>query len=114
MIQSIPKFVIKKAIVFHSWAIQMESSHFHVICPATLAVPSIFLMACGLGNWIIGRWSHATVLGSIKFSVAPLSTKVDSVLQVVSSMNHIFIAFLLDKYMDQTHNAHAVTASRGE
>src|SRR5258708_3906447 len=92
----------------------MESSHFCVICPAMLAVPSIFQMARGSGNQIVGRWSLATVLGSIKFSVALLSTKADLVSQVVSSMNHIFIAFLLDKYMDLTCSTRAVTASEGE
>src|SRR5258708_8681586 len=92
----------------------MESLHFWVICPATLAVPSMFQMACGLDSRIIGRQSHATILGSIKFSVALLSTRADLVLQVVSSMNCIFIAFLLDKYMEQTCNAHALTASRAE
>src|SRR5713226_894531 len=92
----------------------MESSHFCVICPATLAVSSMFLMACGSGSLIIGRQSCTTIHGSIKFSVAPLSTRVDLVSQVVSSMNHIFIAFLLDKYMDQTCNACAATTSRGK
>jgi len=79
MIRLIPRFVIKKAIVFHSEAIQIESSHFRVICPATFVVPSMFRMAHGLGNWIIGRRSCVTVLGSIKFSVALLLTKADSV-----------------------------------
>ena|SRR5258708_1124007 len=92
----------------------MESLHFQVICPAMLAVPLIFWMACGLGDQIIGRWSHATIHGLMKFSVAPLLTRADLVSQVVSSMNCIFIAFLLDKYIEQIRNARIATASIGE
>ena len=114
MIRLIPRFVIKKAIVFHLEAIQIENSHFCVICLATFVVPSMFQMAHGSGNQIVGRWSHATVLGSIKFSVAPLLTKADLVSRVVSSTNHIFIAFLLNKYMDRTRSAHAAIASKGK
>src|SRR5260370_15853652 len=92
----------------------MKSSHLKVICPATLLVQLIFQMAHSLGSLIVGRQSHATVHGSIKFSVALLSTRADSVSQVVSSTNQIFIAFLLDKYMERTRNTCAATTSRGK
>ena len=63
--------------------------------PALLVVPSILKTFLESFRGVVVSRSFTMVLGSKKFSLAPLSIKADSTIRVVVKTAAIFIAFLV-------------------
>src|SRR5260370_39623580 len=82
--------------------------------PAEFVVPSMLWMVQSLSSFLVGSFIQETVLGSMKFSVAPLSIKAFSVLRVVNKRKFIIKALHLLINTCRALSAHAVTASTGE
>src|SRR5258708_22071230 len=105
---------MKNSISFMSSPTCTLRVHFHVIFPAELNVPSMLWIVCSLSNFCVGSSILDIVLGSRKFSVAPLSTSVFSVSCVVNKINLIIKAFLFAMNICRILSAHAATTSRGD
>src|SRR5216684_1627331 len=71
-------------------------------------------MVRSLSSFLVGSFIQKTVLGSVKFSVAPLSIKAFSVLRVIDKRKFIIKALCLLINTCHTLSACTVTASTGE
>ena len=112
--QSCPRLVMKNScslVCFLTWTLR---THFWVMLLAEFVVPSMLWMVRFLSSFWVGSFIWETVLGSMKFSVAPLSIKAFLVLRVVDKRKFIIKALCLLINTCCALSAHAVTASTGK
>src|SRR5258708_25966305 len=89
-------------------------AHFLVMFPAKFVVPSMLWMVQSLSSFLVGSFIRETVLGSMKFSVAPLLIKAFLVSRVVNKRKFIIKALRLLINTCHTLSACAATASTGK
>src|SRR5260370_9150626 len=94
-----------------TWNVRVD---FRVMFRGEFVVPSILWMVWSLLSFLVGSFIRETVLGSMKFLVAPLLIKAFLVSRVINKVKFIIKALCLSINICHALSAHAATASTGE